>query len=109
MRSSGTGQGGEVRGAVVAEAGGSVQRDAERALDTMEAGGIAILPLDVAYAVVATQSSGIKRIFAIKNRSYEKPSGMFATWEMSRELHLMPEAHHAIAPILVEEYGVPFS
>ncbi len=75
----------------------------------MQAGGIAILPLDVAYAVVATQASGIERIFAVKNRSYDKPSGMFATWEMSRELHVMPEAHHAIAPILVQEYGVPFS
>ena len=87
----------------------AVAADAERALDAMQAGGVAILPLDVAYAIVGTTAAAIRTIFAVKNRSYDKPSGMFATWETSRELHVMPAEHHAIARVIVEEYGLPFS
>ena len=87
----------------------AVAADAERVVDAMQAGGMAILPLDVAYAVIGTTPEAIRTIFAIKNRSYEKPSGMFATWEMSRDLHVMPTEHHAIAPVIVREYRLPFS
>jgi tRNA A37 threonylcarbamoyladenosine synthetase subunit TsaC/SUA5/YrdC len=83
--------------------------DAARALDAMEAGGVAILPLDVAYAVVGTTEQAVRRIFAAKNRSYEKPSGMFATWELSREIHVLPAKHHAIAEVIVQDYRLPFS
>lgn len=86
-----------------------VAADAGRALDAMEAGGIAILPLDVAYAVIATTAAGVRTLFAAKNRSYDKPSGMFATWEMSRDIHVMPAEHHRIARVIVEEHGLPFS
>ena len=86
-----------------------VAGDAARVLDAMEAGGVAILPLDVAYAVIGTTERAVRTIFAAKSRSYDKPSGMFATWEASCELHVLPEARHAIARILVEEYGLPFS
>ena len=93
--------------AIPSEAG--VAADAARVLDTMAAGGIAILPLDVAYAVVGTTPGAIRAIFAAKNRSYDKPSGMFGTWELSRELHVLPPEHHAIAPAIVREHGLPFS
>ena len=93
--------------AIPSEAG--VAAAAARVLATMAAGGVAILPLDVAYAVVGTTPAAIRAIFAAKNRSYDKPSGMFGTWELSRELHLLPAEHHAIAPAIVREYGLPFS
>ena len=92
---------------IPSEAG--VAADAARVLDAMAAGGVAILPLDVAYAVVGTTPAAIRAIFAAKNRSYDKPSGLFGTWELSRELHVLPAAHHAIAPLIVREHGLPFS
>jgi tRNA A37 threonylcarbamoyladenosine synthetase subunit TsaC/SUA5/YrdC len=82
---------------------------ADAVLDAMQAGGVAILPLDVAYAVIGTTETAIRTIFAAKGRSYEKPSGMFATWQMSREIHLMDADHNAIAQVIVEEYDLPFS
>jgi tRNA A37 threonylcarbamoyladenosine synthetase subunit TsaC/SUA5/YrdC len=54
--------------------------DITRLFAAMDAGGIGIVPLDVAYAVVATRPSGIRRIFEVKQRSYDKPSGMFGNW-----------------------------
>ncbi len=59
-----------------------LRADAARLFDALAAGGIGIVPLDVAYAVVATTPGGIRRIFETKQRSYEKPSGMFGNWRL---------------------------
>jgi tRNA A37 threonylcarbamoyladenosine synthetase subunit TsaC/SUA5/YrdC len=91
------------------DARSSVEADAARVLDAMQAGQVAIVPLDVAYAICATRPDAMRAIFAAKQRSYDKPSGMFATWQMSRAIHEMPEEHHAIAQVIVEDYGLPFS
>ncbi len=79
------------------------EHDAERALDAMTAGGMSTRPLDVAYAVISTTPQAIRKIFSDKGRSYEKPSGMFAIWEMSRDIHFMPAEHRVTARIIVEE------
>jgi tRNA A37 threonylcarbamoyladenosine synthetase subunit TsaC/SUA5/YrdC len=83
--------------------------DIVRLFDALVAGGVGIVPLDVAYAVVATTSSGIRRIFEAKGRSYEKPSGMFGNWRLSREIHLMDERRHGMVREIVDEERVPFS
>ena len=86
-----------------------LRADAARLFDALAAGGIGIVPLDVAYAVVATTPVGIRRIFATKQRSYEKPSGMFGNWRLSREIHLMDERKHDMVRELVEQEKIPFS
>lgn len=78
-------------------------------LDVIAEGGVAIVPLDVAYAVIAARESGIRAIFAAKNRSFEKPSGMFGDPSLSREIHLMEDDRHAMVDTLVREVGLPFS
>jgi tRNA A37 threonylcarbamoyladenosine synthetase subunit TsaC/SUA5/YrdC len=84
-------------------------RDIARLFDAMAGGGIGIVPLDVAYAVVATMPDGIRRIFEAKRRSYDKPSGMFGNWRMSREIHVMDERRHAMVREIIEEERIPFS
>jgi tRNA A37 threonylcarbamoyladenosine synthetase subunit TsaC/SUA5/YrdC len=86
-----------------------LRRDVGRLFDAMAGGGIGIVPLDVAYAVVATMPDGIRRIFEAKRRSYDKPSGMFGNWRMSREIHVMDERRHAMVREIVEEERIPFS
>ena len=86
-----------------------LRRDVGRLFDAMAGGGIGIVPLDVAYAVVATMPGGIRRIFEAKRRSYDKPSGMFGNWRMSREIHVMDERRHAMVREIFEEERIPFS
>jgi tRNA A37 threonylcarbamoyladenosine synthetase subunit TsaC/SUA5/YrdC len=78
-------------------------------LDALARGGVAIVPLDVAYAIIAMREAGIRRIFDAKNRSYEKPSGMFGNPSLSREIHLMDAGRHALVENLVRDFGLPFS
>ncbi len=88
---------------------GQVRADAEAAMDVAMDGGVAIIPLDVAYGIIGTTPGAIRRIFEAKSRSYEKPSGMFSNWRLSSEIHVMAPEKHAIARRLVDEVGLPFS
>jgi tRNA A37 threonylcarbamoyladenosine synthetase subunit TsaC/SUA5/YrdC len=46
-----------------------IERDVRRMLDTLHAGGLAIIPLDVAYGIVGCKETAIRKLFAAKNRS----------------------------------------
>ena len=83
--------------------------DVARLFEALAAGGVGIVPLDVAYAVVATTPAGIRRIFEAKQRSYEKPSGMFGNWRLSQAIHRMDDRKHEMVRELVEQEKIPFS
>ena len=86
-----------------------LQQDVGAVLDCIAGGGVAVVPLDVAYAVNAATAGGIRRIFDAKQRSYEKPSGMFANYQMSRAIHQMEEWKHDLVQNIVERENIPFS
>jgi len=86
-----------------------LKSDIARLFEALAAGGIGIVPLDVAYAVIATMPSGIRRIFEAERRSYEKPSCMFGNWRMSRDIHVMDDRRHAMVRELIEQEQIPFS
>jgi tRNA A37 threonylcarbamoyladenosine synthetase subunit TsaC/SUA5/YrdC len=86
-----------------------VRQDAEDVFDVIVNGGIAIIPLDVAYAIVGHREVAIKKIFAVKNRSFEKPSGMLACMDHSLQLHDLGEKEREIQRALNDEYDLPFS
>jgi tRNA A37 threonylcarbamoyladenosine synthetase subunit TsaC/SUA5/YrdC len=87
----------------------ALRADVDTLFAVLGAGGIGIVPLDVAYAVVATTAAGVRRIFEVKRRSYDKPSGMFGNWQLSREIHIMDEWRHGIVREIIEEERLPFS
>ena len=86
-----------------------VEEDACRTFDVVSDGGIAIIPLDVAYAILGRTEAAIKRIFAAKQRSYEKPSGLFACLDHSLDLHVLGERDRDIQRTLIDEFDLPFS
>jgi tRNA A37 threonylcarbamoyladenosine synthetase subunit TsaC/SUA5/YrdC len=83
--------------------------DIAQLFEALAAGGFGIVPLDVAYAVVATTPGGIRSIFETKRRSYDKPSGMFGNWRLSRDIHVMDEKRHAMVREIIEDERIPFS
>lgn len=64
-----------------------IKRDARRALDAIRSGGIAILPMDVGYSLIASRGEALERIFAAKQRAPTKYNAMLGSLETSRELH----------------------
>lgn len=84
-------------------------RDAQRILDVVASGGVAVIPLDVAYAIVGGTEGAIRRIFTAKNRSYEKPSGLFSSPLFSDEIHDLTSEKRAMIHEIIREENLPFS
>ena len=86
-----------------------VRADVASLLNVLSDGGVGIVPLDVAYAICASRADGIERIFAAKQRSYEKPSGMLGNAALSRAIHCMDDWKHGLVEQLINVDGIPFS
>lgn len=89
--------------------GHDVEREARDVLEVLDGGGIAIIPLNVAYAILGRTEQAIRRIFEVKRRSYDKPSGMFGGAAASADLHVLSDEACAMRTALIEEADLPFS
>lgn len=89
--------------------GHDLEAEAHEVLDVLAKGGIAIIPLNVAYGIVGQTEAAIRKIFEIKKRSYEKPSGMFGGAAASADVHILSEQGQQIREALVNEANLPFS
>lgn len=85
------------------------QRDPQRLVDALANGQVALFPVDVGYAIVGNSEQAIERIFACKNRSFEKACGMFSNWEMFLELAEVGEREQAIVDSIIHRHKLPFS
>ena len=72
-------------------------------------GGVALIPLDVAYGIVGNSEESIRRIFSAKQRSYEKPSGMFSNWDLFNEIQIVGAREREIVRAIIFDYDLPFS
>lgn len=86
-----------------------MRADAARVVDTVAAGGVAMFPVDVGYAIVGNSESAIARIFACKRRSFEKACGMFSNRDMFLALADVGEREAAIVDSVTRKHGLPFS
>ena len=86
-----------------------VSADAQRLVDTVERGGIVVFPVDVGYAIVGNREPAIERIFAAKARSFDKPCGMFSSWQMFLDLGLVGQRERDIVDTVIHRYGLPLS
>ncbi|MSO64877.1 MAG: hypothetical protein EXQ85_03585 [Alphaproteobacteria bacterium] len=68
-----------------------------------------MIPLDVAYAIVGNSEQSIKTIFTAKQRSYEKPSGMFSSYDLLKEIQIVEPWKHEIIKAVIYDYNLPFS
>lgn len=83
--------------------------DAERVFDVLQTGGVAVVPLDVAYAVFGGNGEAIQRIFTAKGRSFSKPNGMMANFEIFSEVHVVGDRERDMVRAVIDDYGLPLS
>lgn len=87
----------------------NVEQKAADVIDVVAAGGVAIIPLDVAYGIVGNSRRAIETIFSAKNRSYEKPSGMFSNWDLFNEIHITGGRERDVVRAVIMDHDLPFS
>jgi tRNA A37 threonylcarbamoyladenosine synthetase subunit TsaC/SUA5/YrdC len=86
-----------------------VRADAARAFEVIAGGGIALIPLDVAYAVLGNAGEAIRRIFEAKERGLEKPNGMFGSVALFDEVYEVDRRRRDIVRAVTEDFDLPFS
>jgi tRNA A37 threonylcarbamoyladenosine synthetase subunit TsaC/SUA5/YrdC len=84
-----------------------IPADAKRAMQVMEDGGIAILPNDVGYSLIAARPQALRRIFDTKRRAPNKLNAMLGNDALHRELHLVSERGRAIVQAITLDHDLP--
>ncbi len=86
-----------------------VERDARRVFDVVRGGGVALIPLDVAYALVASTPESVRRIYTAKGRDFSKPMGIVGGWAAHEALHVLDESRRAMVRAITVDHDLPLS
>lgn len=89
--------------------GHDVAGDAHRVHDVVAAGGVAVIHLDVGYAVLAHAADAVRRIYAAKRRSFDKPTGIVGNHWLHRELHRLPPDRLAMIDAVTIAHDLPLA
>lgn len=81
--------------------------DATRAMDVMQRGGIAILPNDVGYSLIAATAPALNKIFQTKRRKPEKLNAMLGNDDLHREIHVVSRRGRDIVTAITQDYNLP--
>lgn len=88
---------------------GDIEGDANRVLDTVAEGGVAIFPATVGYAIVGHTEDAVKRIYAAKQRSFGKPCGWFGNWDLFGEVMDVPVRSRQVVQSVIGKHDLPLS
>ena len=89
--------------------GQPIREDAERIFQTLRAGGVAIFPVSVGYAIVGHEDEAIQRIYAAKQRSFDKPCGNFGDWQLFNEILDVSAQAREVVRCIIQDHDLPFS
>ena len=87
----------------------TVKADALKAFRVMKAGGVAVLPLSVSYAIFAHTARGVERIFELKQRAQTKPNGVIGNWDIFFEVMDTTARDKDLVRCIVQDYNLPLS
>ena len=86
-----------------------VTEQSRQVLEVIKQEGVAIIPLDVAYAIVGNSKKSIETIFKCKKRSFDKPSGMFSNYELLKDIQVIASWKHDIIKAVIFDNDLPMS
>lgn len=83
-----------------------IKGDARRIFDTLQGGGIAIIPNDAGYALMGGSYEAVHRIFLAKKRGGHKRNAMLASMATQRELHVLDRRSQDMVEMLTQDYNL---
>ena len=86
-----------------------VEADAKRVFECVRDGGIAIIHLDVAYAVIAHTAHAVRKFYAAKHRSFSKPTGIVANHQAHEALHVLGDLQRRMVRTITRDYDLPLA
>jgi len=85
----------------------NIQQDAQNAFTVLQNNGIAIMPMDVGYSLVAAAEQPLKTIFATKKRTPSKLNAMLGNDDLHHELHNVSQRGQDIYQAICYDYDLP--
>lgn len=82
--------------------------DALRVFEVLKAGGVAIIPSNVGYGIVAINPEALQRVFATKQRKAHKKHAMIGSYALHRQIHLLPPREAGMVKLLTVDLDLPF-
>lgn len=86
-----------------------VDADAQRVFEVVRDGGVALIHLDVAYALVARAPQAVHGVYAAKGRDYAKPMGLVGGTAAHEALHVLDADRRAMVRAITQEHDWPLS
>ncbi len=89
--------------------GQDIAADARRVYACLRDGGIAIIHLDIAYSVLARSADAVRRIYAAKRRSADKPTGFLGNTALHETLHILDDRARAMVRRITQHHDLPLA
>ena len=89
--------------------GQNIAADARRVFEAIRGGGIAIIHLDVAYAVLAHTADAVRRIYAAKRRSHDKATGLLGNHALHEALHILGAHEREMVRRITQDHDLPLA
>jgi tRNA A37 threonylcarbamoyladenosine synthetase subunit TsaC/SUA5/YrdC len=87
----------------------TIADDAREAFRIMRAGGVAVLPLSVSYAIFAHTARGVERIYELKQRAQSKPNGVIGNWDIFAEVMQTTQRDKDLVRCITQDHDLPLS
>lgn len=84
-----------------------IKQDAKRVFDVLTNGGLAIIPVDVGYAIIAMDPVALERAFVTKQRKPHKRHAMIGSYSLHKEIHVLPPREAGMTKLLVHDLNLP--
>lgn len=91
------------------EANRDYEGDARRVFDCLQQGGIAIVYMDVAYAIMSGTEDALRRVYQAKKRSLDKASGVVANLQTHDDVQILDDDKKHIVRTIVVDHDLPMS
>ena len=84
-------------------------KDARRVYDVLKKGGIAIVYMRNAYAIMSGTDNALQKVKKKKKRSLSRPSGLVANAKTHQKLHILSSEKKKIIKKFSKKYNLPIS
>jgi tRNA A37 threonylcarbamoyladenosine synthetase subunit TsaC/SUA5/YrdC len=86
-----------------------VATDARKAFEVLKSGGLAIVPANIGYGLVAIDPDALQRAFVTKQRQPHKRHAMVGSYKLHQELHVLPEREAKMVELLTQDFDLPLA
>jgi tRNA A37 threonylcarbamoyladenosine synthetase subunit TsaC/SUA5/YrdC len=84
-----------------------IESDARRAFGVLQAGGVAILPMDVGYSLIGGSAKALAKIFETKRRAASKLNAMVGNDAIAKSVYKLSARGRDVIDCITREYDLP--